>query len=274
MPASATSRPYRFNDVKLFLILIPVIAAINYHLTYVNIHLNWRLVFTFLIDTQQGYVGWYCCRAVILYLDRVYPYAANPSKRILLQTFLSSLAGVGIIILQTMLMNYLFTDHPIPISFFTVDVVIISIWFLVVNGIYVGLHYYTQWQNVEEHRKLEQAVRATGYVVKAGKKNISIPFTDVSGFTKHNEYSLLETTEPRNYYLDESLDNIEKRLPPEFFFRLNRRFIVHRQVVTGFDRAENGKINVLLKSSDHFPESVPVSRLKASAFKNWFSNDH
>src|SRR6185295_5186022 len=100
------------------------------------------------------------------------------------------------------------------------DVVIISIWFLVLNGIYVGLHYYTEWQNAEENRKHEQTVRATGYVVKTGKKNISIPFAEVSSFTIHDEYSVLKTTEPKNYYLDESLDTIEKRLPPEFFFRL------------------------------------------------------
>lgn len=264
------SRPYHYIDVRLFLILIPVIAAINYHLTYTNIHLNWRLVFTFLVDTQQGYVGWLCFRAIILYLDRVYPYRRNASKRILIQIPITSIAGGAVIIVQTMIMNWLFTDHPIPISFFTVDMVIISIWFFVLNGIYIGLHYYMEWQNSEETRKNEQLVRAGGYLVKFGKKNISVSFSQIAGFTIEKEYAVLTTTEPKNYYLDESLDAVEKKLPAEMFFRLNRQYIVHRQLVTGFDRAENGKINVLVNSLDRLPDSIPVSRLRAPAFKSWF----
>ena len=132
------SRPYHFNDVKLFLILIPVIAAINYHLTYNNIHLNGFLVFSFLVDTQQGYVGWLCMRAFILYLDRVYPYERNTSNRIILQTISATIIGDVVIIIQTMIMNYLFTNHSIPVSFFSVDMVIISIWFLVLNGFQIS----------------------------------------------------------------------------------------------------------------------------------------
>jgi DNA-binding LytR/AlgR family response regulator len=169
-----------------------------------------------------------------------------------------------------MIMNWLFTNHPIPISFFTVDMVIISIWFLVVNGIYIGLHFYTEWQNSEVIRKNEQLVRAGGYPVKFGKKNISVSFSQIAGFTIENEYAVLTTTEPKRYYLDESLDAVEKKLPPGLFFRLNRQYIVHRQLVAGFDRVENGKINVLVNSLDQLPNSIPVSRLRAPAFKNWF----
>lgn len=264
------SRHYRYNDVRLFLLLIPVIAAINYHLTYTNIQLNWFLVFTFLIDVQQGYVGWLCSRAVILYLDKVYPYRDHTTKRILLQTVTSSVAGVVAIILQTMAMNYLFTDHPIPLNFFTIDVVIISIWFLVLNGIYVGLHYYTEWKNSEEARENEKMIRSEGFRVKAGKRDLSISFAEIAGFTIENEYAALVTMEAKNYYLDESLDAVEEKLPGEFFFRLNRQFIVHRQIISGFERAENGKINALVNAPQQFPKAISVSRLKAPSFKTWF----
>jgi len=266
----SNSRPYQYNDVRLFLVLIPVIAAINYYLTYTNIRLNGRLVFTFLVDVQQGYVGWLCARAVILYLDRVYPFSRNPFRRIVIQTATSSIVGVGVIVIQTIIMNYLFTDHPMPVSFFKLDMIIILIWFFVVNGIYIGLHYYYEWQNAETIRKSEKIIRAEGYVVRFGKKNISISFSQIAGFTIEKDYAVLTTTEVKSYYLDESLDAVEKKLPAELFFRLNRRFIVQRQLVTGFDRAENGKINVLVKPLNGFPGSIPVSRLRAPAFKSWF----
>jgi hypothetical protein len=264
------SRPYHYNDVRLFLILIPLIAAINYYLTYVDVQLNWRLVFTYLIDVQQGYVAILCVRAIIIYLDRIYPYTRNAARRVLLQATVTTIVGDAVIIIQTLIMNYFFGRKPFPMSFFTLDMVIISIWFLVVNGIYVALHYYTEWQNAEARRKEEQIIRAGGFQVKFGKKDLMIPFAEIAAFTIENEYSVLASTEPRNYYLDESLDTVEKKLPSELFFRLNRQFIVHRQIVSGFDRAENGKINVLVTSTSQFPESIPVSRLKAPAFKSWF----
>jgi len=222
------------------------------------------------VDVQQGYVAVLCVRAIILYLDRVYPYTRNAGRRVVIQATVTTIVGDVVIIIQTMIMNYLFTDHPIPIKFFTMDMVIISIWFLVVNGIYIGLHYYTEWQNAEARRKEEQLVRAGGFQVKYGKKSLSIPFSDIAGFTIEKDYAVLTTSEPKNYYLDESLDAVEKKLPVELFFRLNRQFIIHRQVVSGFDRAENGRINVLVKSLERFPNSIPVSRLRAPAFKSWF----
>ena len=271
MPLSGlVSRPYRYNDIKLFLILIPLIAAINYYLTYTNIRLNWRLVITFLIDVQQGYVGWWCSRAMILYMDKIYPFERNPLRRILIQASTTSIVGVVVIVLQTMLVNWLFSDHPIPMIFFTDYTILFFIWFLVLNGIYIGLHYYTEWQNAEDQRKIDLAVRAEGYIVRSGKVNVSIPFGEINGFAVDGEYTVLKTSGAKSYYLDESLDTIEKKLPAELFFRLNRQYLLNRRSVSGFERAENGKINVLLNSTDLFPGSVSVSRLKAAAFKSWF----
>lgn len=266
-------RPYRYNDVKLFIILIPLISSINYYLTYTSISSGWRFVFTFLVDIQQGYVAWYCCRAIIIYLDKVYPYERHVARRILIQTASTTVAGLLVIILQTLLMHYLFSDRPFPLSFFTIDIVIIAIWFLVLNGIYIGLHYFTVYQLSEDIRKQEREVRNQGYLVRYGKKNLSIPFSEIAGFTIEDEYAILTTTEGRNYYLDESLDAVEQKLPPELFFRLNRQSIVHRQMVTGFDRAEHGKIQVMLNETSQFPQTIPVSRLKAPAFKSWFKPD-
>jgi hypothetical protein len=41
-------------------------------------------------------------------------------------------------------------------------------------------------------------------------------------------------------------------------------------VITGYDKGENGKINVLLNGIDHLPQTIPVSRTKAAGFKSWF----
>ena len=86
-------------------------------------------------------------------------------------------------------------------------------------------------------------------------------------------YTVLVTTGTKKYLLDKSLDKIEHSLPGELFFRLNRQYIIHRNAIEGFTKVENGKLNVRISSSPHFPELVQVSRIKAIDFKNWFRTE-
>ena len=98
-------------------------------------------------------------------------------------------------------------------------------------------------------------------------------------FTVGDELSLLNEM-PANpghvnkkYFPDRSLDKIETSLPEEHFFRLNRQYILNRQVLTGFKRTGNGKIEVLVNGPENLPSSIAVSRKKAVSFKNWFEID-
>jgi len=158
----------------------------------------------------------------------------------------------------------------VPASFYQFDIFIFVIWFFVLNGIYVGLHYYQAMKQQENLRVEDKKFREEGFRVKDGKQDFVIGFSQVIGFFVDGEYTTIVTTETKKYLLNRSLDKIEKTLPYEMFFRLNRQFIVHRNVVKGFTRIENGKLNVALSPSEYFPGHVQVSRTKAAAFKNWF----
>lgn len=260
----------RLWDINLFLILIPFINLINYYLTYTNVRPFWRLCATFTIDTVLGYVTWLIVRSIIFWLDKKVSYAANPLKRIAIQLILTLLAGIGCIIIVTEFVNWLATAKPVPSSFYTTDIFIISIWFFVVNGIYIGVYYYNQWLQAEEIIKEERKIKTGGFKVSTPKKNLLLSFEEIGGFYVDGDYSVVATTERKKYFVYFSLDKVEKTLPSSSFFRLNRQFIVHRQVVTGYEKGENGKLNVLLKNTDHLPHAIPVSRTKAADFKSWF----
>ncbi|HEX6172114.1 MAG TPA: hypothetical protein VFZ33_20665, partial [Chitinophagaceae bacterium] len=91
-------RHRKYNDVKFFLVAIAFISAFNYYLTWSNIKLNWYLVYTYTIDTIQGWLAWWAVRSIIIYLDKKMPYGNRPLKRILVQLFLTTTAGLLIII--------------------------------------------------------------------------------------------------------------------------------------------------------------------------------
>jgi len=261
--------PYR-PDVVLFLILIPFISAFNYYLTYSNIQLNGFLLLTFTIDTVQGYCAWWGVRTFILYLDKVWPYEKGLVKRIVFQLFSTLIIGLVIISVLTELVSLIAKGKPAPLHFYTIDLFIISIWFFVINGIYLGLHFYHLYQESEARRKRENQIKPDGIFVKQGKQDIRLMYDELEGFYVDEDYAVAGLQGGKKYYMNQSLDKIEETLPPALFYRLNRQYIVHRQIISGFKRADNGKIQVMLQNTAHFPAEIPVSRLKAPSFKSWF----
>lgn len=260
----------RYNDVLLFVVLIPLINALNYYLTYSTISFSAFTLITFLIDTFTGYISWLMVKMVILLLDRKLPYGARPLRRILVQLAATTVTGLLTIILITEGVNGLFADHPVPRSFYTFDIFIFIIWIFVINGIYIGLHYYTEWSTSESERRNEKLVRKTGFLVSQGKQQLFVQFEEIACLYIEGEYVILLSSASKKYFLSQSLDTCETSLPEEWFFRLNRQILVHRAFITGFNRVENGKLEVFLKPMTGEMSPVLVSRTKAAAFKKWF----
>jgi len=260
----------KYKDVKFFLIAIAFISAFNYYLTWDNIHFNWFLLMTYTIDTVQGWLAWWAVRSIIIYLDKKLPYTDRPAKRIIIQCLLTTVAGLLVIILLTELVSFIAKGRSAPSSFYLFDVFIFIIWFLVINGIYIGMHYYAEWKQSETKRQEEKKIRTDGFSIKQGKQNLLIDFSEILGFYTEGGYTVLITRQNKKFFPDRSLDKIEDKLPEESFFRLNRQYIVHRNAVKGFKRTGDGKIDVLINAPDIFPDTIPVSRTKAVSFKNWF----
>lgn len=269
MAEKASTNPYH-PDVTLFLVLIPFISAINYYLTYSNIHFNGFLLLTFTIDTTQGYLAWWAVRRFILYLDRRLPYDQNLSRRILVQIPGTLVLGLLIISSTTELVSWMAKGKAAPLNFYSIDLIIIGIWFFVINGIYFGLYYYNEWKKTEQWRAEESRVKTGGIMVTQGKQDLLIRFEDLAGCFVDSDYVVVCSTTGQKYYLVQSLDKVAQQLPTTHFFRLNRQYMVHRQLISGFKRAENGKILVLLHANENFPAEIPVSRTKAVSFKQWF----
>ena len=258
-----------YPDILLFLILIPFISAVNYYLTYTGIRLSYFLILTFTIDTIQGYIAWWAVRHFIFWLDKNLNYNTG-LKRITVQLIGSLLIGLIIISLLTELVSWIAKGKPAPISFYSVDLFIIGIWFFFINGVYVGLYYFNLWKKSEEQRKTESQLKASGLMVRNGKQDLKLTFDEVAGFSVEEEYVLVNHINGKKFFLDQSLDKIEKTLHTSTFFRANRKFILHRQIISGFKRAEDGKIIILLNQTESLPTEIAVSRLKAPAFKAWF----
>lgn len=264
-------------DVTLFLVLIPLINVVNYYLTYDNIIFSGHVILTFCIDTLEGYAAWLVTKYIIAFLDKKMPFDTNLFLRIIVQTFVTLLAGIFVIVLLTNVVNALATNTPVPESFYRYDIFIISIWFFVLNGIYISAHFYIEWQyhktqksDSAANKEKLNALFNNGFMVKNGKTGMILLYNDIAGFYMDGEYVTCSTVVEKKYLLDQSLEKIESELPPELFFRLNRQILLHRQVIKGFQRTDNGKLNILITPLKNISSPISVSRTKAAAFKDWF----
>jgi DNA-binding LytR/AlgR family response regulator len=84
----------------------------------------------------------------------------------------------------------------------------------------------------------------------------------------HKEELIYLQTLGNERYISEhqTMDEIESLLNPEFFFRVNRQYIIHIQSVGRIKTTHKG-LTVQLKSP--FNTEIDISREKAVAFKSW-----
>ncbi len=105
------------------------------------------------------------------------------------------------------------------------------------------------------------------FLIKVGDKFFSVTTDQIAYFYTEDKGVFIQTHDKQRYPIDNSLDELEKVLDPEMFFRINRQFIVHVGAVNRLHAYFNGKMKVFLKPE--VAEEVIVSRDKAAALKMW-----
>lgn len=267
MEKISANRSFYSPDVWIFLLAIPVISAVNFYLTYSNIQFNSFFAIRYLVDTVQGYAAWLIVREIIFWLDRRLPYQAGIGNRILVQVGLTTLAGLVFIAVSTEILSLIVKNEPAPLDFYTIDLIIIGIWFFVINGVYFGIYFYKSLVIAGQKRP---EIEKKGILVKTGNQSLLVQDSEIAMLIVEDDYVSLISFAGKKYLLDQSLDKLEQTLPTESFFRINRQAILHRQAIKGFSRIENGKLRIQLAFETKSSPELSISRIKAAAFRAWF----
>jgi DNA-binding LytR/AlgR family response regulator len=107
----------------------------------------------------------------------------------------------------------------------------------------------------------------TRFFVKVGLHFQSVPVEEICCFFVEERCSFLKTQTGKNFALDYSLDQLQKRVDPEFFFRINRNFMVNINCIAEIISYSTNRLKLKLKNFDD--EGLIVSRDKVSEFKQW-----
>jgi DNA-binding LytR/AlgR family response regulator len=108
------------------------------------------------------------------------------------------------------------------------------------------------------------------FLVKKGQLLDSVSIDLVHHFEIKDSLSFLVNLKSNRYTLEYTLDELESILDPKLFFRINRKTIIHIQIIQKIATYFNGRLIITADFIES--ENCIVSRERVSAFKKWLDN--
>lgn len=107
----------------------------------------------------------------------------------------------------------------------------------------------------------------TRFVVKVGEHLRTIEVDDVLYFLSQEKTTFSHTRDGRRHILDFTLDEVEEKVDPSRFFRINRKYIVALDSIQDMIAYTNSRLRLILKNCDD--QEVIVARERVQEFKEW-----
>jgi DNA-binding LytR/AlgR family response regulator len=107
----------------------------------------------------------------------------------------------------------------------------------------------------------------TRFFVKIGNHFHSVTVNEIQCFLIRERATFLRTIGGKKYDLDYSLDQVQKLVDPNLFFRINRNYLIHLDSIQDIFSYSSSRLGVKLKMLDHL--DMIVSREKVADFKSW-----
>ncbi len=105
------------------------------------------------------------------------------------------------------------------------------------------------------------------FLISGATAFFKLDVADVAWFYTENRVTTAVTFEGKKHVIDLTIEKLEEQLDPELFFRTNRSTIVHVNAIRKFENHFGGKL--ILRLVPPFDETITISRLKATEFKEW-----
>lgn len=121
--------------------------------------------------------------------------------------------------------------------------------------------------SIEKLAKQLRYAYKTTLLAEHGEKIIPLQVKDIAYIYLENSVVYAITIQNQRHFLSASLDELEKCLDPDFFYRANRQFIINRSSIANIERYFSRKL--IAKLTMVTPETIVISKAKASDFLRW-----
>lgn len=105
------------------------------------------------------------------------------------------------------------------------------------------------------------------FLIQVGEHYISVPYNEISCFHILDRAVFIRTFSNKDYPVDHSLEQIQKMVDPDKFFRINRNNIVNFNAIKDITGYSSSRLNIKLNNQP--AEELIVSKDRVSDFKKW-----
>jgi two-component system, LytTR family, response regulator LytT len=106
------------------------------------------------------------------------------------------------------------------------------------------------------------------FLAKVGLRTFFIQSEEIAYFLADNKTVYLADTEGNRFIINYTIEKLEPLLDPYYFFRINRKLIVHSKWIDVIKPYSNNRLKIALKNLPVSDDMI-VSRERAAAFKKW-----
>ena len=106
------------------------------------------------------------------------------------------------------------------------------------------------------------------FLAKVGQRTFFIQTDEVAYFYADNKTIYLADREGNKFIVNYSIEKLESLLDPYYFFRINRKMIVHSKMIDLVKPYLNNRLKLSLKALK-MEDDIIVSRERVTAFKKW-----
>jgi len=125
-----------------------------------------------------------------------------------------------------------------------------------------------------DYQKLIESIHVPGefqkrLLIKIGQSIRAVEIADIAYFYTQDKIVTLVTFENRKYPTDYTLDELEKVLNPDQFFRINRQFIINNKSIREMYVISKSRVKVILHPPCDMDTAVSAER--SATFKKWLT---
>jgi hypothetical protein len=274
-------QPIAYKD--LYLRLIACIVATHIIIEYGETQSTFELLlnpdyyYAFIGSFAIAFLLFTAVRAITLKLDDHFDWMEQPVYRISLQVFFALMMPGLLAFLLAALYFRIRGYNILRTSYLRYDFQFILLQILVINCYYVAYYFYGRWLQARDvinkiskninMGSLTEAERSDTFQVSKGASNLLLRLEEIAYCYREGESNFLRTINGEDFFISQSLDEVQQQLPEQEFFRLNRQMIAQRHMLKGYQLLSYGKLKAELQPA--YKEEVVISQKRALAFKNW-----
>ncbi len=106
------------------------------------------------------------------------------------------------------------------------------------------------------------------FLAKIGSRTFFIQTDEIAYFYADNKIVYLADREGNRFIINYTIEKLEPLLDPYYFFRINRKMIVHSKMIDLIKPYFNNRLKLSLRNLN-LQDEIIISRERVAAFKKW-----